>query len=1062
MVRLGKCDMLHIMPFLNRALPLLAFLLFVSTRSSRAEVQWPQLKYTVVANVHAPTCIANAGDGSNRLFLVSQHGVILISQNEQLLPTPFLDIRSRVSADNERGLFSIAFPPGYATKRYFYVTYARPSDGAFVLSRFHVAAGTPNVSKSSSEQVLLVVAHPESNHYGGQLNFGPDGYLYCSLGDGGSFGDPDNNAQNPDVLLGKLLRLDTESGISPYAIPPTNPFVGKAGYRPEIWALGLRNPWRFSFDQATGDLYLPDVGEWAWEEINFLAAGQAGGQNYGWRILEGTYPYNVPPGTDTSVLTAPVIEYSHEIGSSITGGFVYRGPASRMSGLYIYADFTSSKIFGAVRTGGTWVTQMLDSNRHYISSFGQSETGQLYATNYVTGDISLIEEDSTSHIPTLTPAGGTYSNDQLVKASSTTPNAILHYTTNGSDPTGNDPVFPAEGLFLDAPATLKVKAFHAYYQPSASQSGTYDFMVAAPQFGQNSSYVYPSTGLYVLVFSATTNAVIHYTLDGSVPTSESTIYGPNRIHLALGPVTIRAIAIKPNYRTSAESSKLYPRPDLPIPRINPYNGRVYKGDAVSISGFSGTHYTLDGSAPTESSRLYTGPFHVTSPALLRVKGFSYGYNPSLEVSVNLFLYYQESGSNTAGSGSGTAGYADASFFYDAQYRSPEALCIDGSGNIYIADTGNHTIRKTTAFGPVSTLAGNGTAGLVNAQKTSARFSSPRGICCDKNGNLYVADDGNHVIRKIDTLGNVTTYAGSGISGSNDGPGPQAQFLALQGLQMDVAGNLYVGSEGVIRKIDPQRNVSTFATLPNAGRVSVAIKPDGTLFATDSSAKVYQVSSTGVVTVYAGGGVGFSDGDRLNAWFQTNRAVAADALGNLYLCDGNGVRKIRPDGSVYTMIDPSAGGSLSSPRGICVASNGHVWIADTDNHRIRRAYANDWDDDGIPDTSEGGTTPFIIGVNDKEVDTDQDGQSNSSEYTSGTDPRDAKSRFEIRSVTVNASNQVLIQWQSVVGKKYTLYSSEDLKTWKFFDGYIYSGNGGVLSATQYLIGKKSVFYKITVR
>ena len=216
--------------------------------SARADVQWPQLKYTLLTALSQPVQVTNAADGSNRLFIVTLPGTVRIYQGGQLLTTPFLDISARVyrGFSAEAGLFSIAFPPNYAAKRYFYLSYSRSSDGAVVLSRFTVPVATPNVADATSEQVLLVVPHPNTIHYGGQLAFGPDGYLYMSLGDGGPENDPSNNAQNTTLLLGKMLRLNTESGVSPYAIPPTNPFVGVSGYRAEIWALGLRNPWRFS------------------------------------------------------------------------------------------------------------------------------------------------------------------------------------------------------------------------------------------------------------------------------------------------------------------------------------------------------------------------------------------------------------------------------------------------------------------------------------------------------------------------------------------------------------------------------------------------------------------------------------------------------------------------------------------------------------------------------------------------------------------------------------------------------------------------------------------------
>ena len=1027
----------------------------------RAQFEWPQLKFTEVAAVTFPVQVTHAGDGSGRLFMVSQQGRIHIYQDGQLVGLPFLDIESRVSSGGERGLFSVAFPPGYASKHSFYVAYSRVDDGAIVLSRFGVPASSPNTADVASEQVLLVVEHPSDNRNGGQLAFGPDGYLYFGLGDGHLPGDPLNNAQNVNRLLGKILRLDTENGAVPYAIPPTNPFVGVDGHRPEIWALGLRNPWRFSFDRETGDFYVADGGESEWEEINFEPSGSRGGRNYGWRIFEGSHPFDVPLGYDTSALTAPVIEYSHEFGQSIIGGFVYRGPPSRLSGIYLYADFSAPKVWGARREGGLWVTQVIDTSFRQFSSFGEGETGRLYGADYYQGKIFEISEDVIVRAPVLSPAGAVYKNDQVVYATSSTPHAIFRYTTNESEPTENDPLFPAAGLLLNAPTALKVKAFHAYLLPSQSTSASYGFSAARPTFSSVSGQIQPETGLTVFLSSTTANAAIRYTLDGSTPTETSALYG-GPIHLEVGPASMRAAAFKTNYASSTVATASWTRPTLANPTIYPTNGRIYGMNRVWFTGAGGIHYTLDGTAPTEASPLFVDPFHVSAPSTLRARSFQYGYNSSAEVSVNLYLYNPESGSHTNGAGAGTEGYLNSALFNTAQFRSPEALCIDASGTLFICDTGNHAIRTFTPFGPVTTLAGNGTAGFVNAAGTASRLNAPRGICRDPEGNLYVADDGNHVIRKIDTAGSVTTYAGSGNVGMTDGPGPVAQFSDIQSVQLDVAGNLYVGSRGVIRKVDASRNVTTFATLPNPGRVAIAITPDGRLFATDASAVVYEIYAAGAVSVYAGGTVGLSDGDRTVARFAVNRSIASDALGILYVCDGDTVRKVAPNGAVYTMVgfDPEGGlSNLSGPRGLAVSSTGVAWIADTGNHRIRRAYPSDWERDGIPDDSEGGSTPFVVGVDDRLIDTDGDGQPNDVEYSGGSNPWSSSSRFQINSLIPNENGQMVVQWQSIANRRYRVFHSNDCQTWTDI-GTDFIGTGGIISLPISTAGTSARFFKIT--
>src|SRR4030095_15339060 len=254
--------------------------------------------------------------------VVEQEGRIRIVKSQTLLSTPFLDISARVSCCGERGLLSVAFPPNYANKGHFYVNYTN-NDGNTVIARYRVTSD-PDVANLNSEEILLTIEQPFANHNGGQIAFGPDGYLYIGMGDGGSAGDPQGNGQRPETLLGKLLRIDVESGMTPYAVPSNNPFVQSRFYHGEIWALGLRNPWRFSFDRQTGDLYLGDVGQGSYEEINFQSRASFGGENYGWNIMEGKHCFNSDSCNQTG-LVLPIVEYSHSEGCSVTGGVVYRG-----------------------------------------------------------------------------------------------------------------------------------------------------------------------------------------------------------------------------------------------------------------------------------------------------------------------------------------------------------------------------------------------------------------------------------------------------------------------------------------------------------------------------------------------------------------------------------------------------------------------------------------------------------------------------------------------------------------------------------------------------------------
>ncbi len=343
-----------------------------------------------------PIYLTHAGDGSGRVFVVEQAGKIKILQNGEVIQEPFLDLVDVVQSGGERGLLSMAFHPDYVSKPYFYVYYTRKPDGETVVARYQTS-GNPNLADPTSSKTLLTVAQPYANHNGGQLGFGADGYLYIGMGDGGSGGDPENYAQNVNSMLGKMLRLDIDHG-DPYAIPPDNPFVNAEGLD-EVWALGLRNPWRFSFDRETGDQYIGDVGQNNWEEIDFQFSNTPGGVNYGWRCKEASSTFNTsPPCDDSSFLDSlidPIAEYNHSAGQSVTGGYVYRGnlfPA--LSGYYFFADYVQGKIWSLDASNpGQWSQPILELDTDInISSFGEDETGELYVLDYKGGTIRRLRD----------------------------------------------------------------------------------------------------------------------------------------------------------------------------------------------------------------------------------------------------------------------------------------------------------------------------------------------------------------------------------------------------------------------------------------------------------------------------------------------------------------------------------------------------------------------------------------------------------------------------------------------------------------------------------------------
>lgn len=346
---------------------------------------------TVASGLNQPTGLVSVADGSGRLFIIEQAGAIKILKDGSVLDVPFLDLTQKVNCCGERGLLGLIFHPRYAENGYFFVDYTEEESGQLytVIARYTVSTNDPDLADPNSEERLLQIEQPFQNHKGGQVQFGPDGYLYIGMGDGGSEGDPLGNGQSLQILLGKILRIDVDNG-QPYAIPADNPYVSGGGL-PEIWAYGLRNPWRFSFDRLTGDLYISDVGQDAWEEVDYLPAGSPGGANFGWRYYEGSHPYrDSPPTGETFVM--PVAEYNHTLPNpAVIGGYVYRGQSlPAWWGVYLYGDYGSGRVWGLLHLAdGSWQNaQMFDTGIN-ISSFGEDQSGEIYLVDYAGNILKL-------------------------------------------------------------------------------------------------------------------------------------------------------------------------------------------------------------------------------------------------------------------------------------------------------------------------------------------------------------------------------------------------------------------------------------------------------------------------------------------------------------------------------------------------------------------------------------------------------------------------------------------------------------------------------------------------
>jgi len=363
----------------------------------------PQKQYTYDIEVAFPNLssdqpvgLYSAGDGSNRIFVLERKGVIRVFDNAETVTTStvFLNITKRViSTGTEEGLLGLAFHPEFSSNGYFYLDYTTDNPLRTVVARFSVPQSSPDNADENSEQILLEVLQPFSNHNGGQLAFGPDGYLYIALGDGGGAGDPQDNAQDRSSLLGKILRIDvdTTTGDLMYGIPTDNPFVGNTvGYREEIFAYGLRNPWRFSFDSATNWLWAADVGQNRVEEIDIIESGE----NYGWNIMEGNLCYDPAEGCNQTGLQPPIWTYGREQGISVTGGFVYRGLGmTGLNGWYIYGDYGSGRIWALQYDGSTAVDKELAKTDLRITSFGLDDQNELYVCDFRGRIYRLVESE---------------------------------------------------------------------------------------------------------------------------------------------------------------------------------------------------------------------------------------------------------------------------------------------------------------------------------------------------------------------------------------------------------------------------------------------------------------------------------------------------------------------------------------------------------------------------------------------------------------------------------------------------------------------------------------------
>ncbi|MCB1100647.1 MAG: PQQ-dependent sugar dehydrogenase, partial [Verrucomicrobiae bacterium] len=912
------------------------------------------------------------------------------------------------------------------------------TSGSFRVSRFRWELGASEIASNAEERLLeFQLLAPGMRHFGGQIAFGPDGYLYVGVGDGGVRADQHHPSQQLDDLRGKILRINVHPPVGDegktYLVPADNPFVNHEGARPEIWAYGLRNPWRFDFDPMTGDLFIPDLGEETQEEINFQAADAGGGQNYGWPYFEGMEPI-VPDPPDDVNLTEPVFVYGKELGSAVIGGFVFRHPSvAHLQGAYVFGDYSSHRIFALQREGADWTLgEILGPSRNF-SDLALSPEGGLLAADATTG-VSRTSTSVPLSVPSFSSKSGPGTIVDKIKIDSRyiDKRLIYRYTFDGTDPDESSQPIADRSFYINVPElpsfTFKFRAF----PPGGAAPGPIlEGEFQAGTWVQIESQDFDRTG-QVKLTPWPSDAVIHYTLDGSEPDATSSALAPGEtIPLdSFAPIRIRAVALHPEFVTGELRDLVFERQVLRVESLVGERGFMRPGQELVLSSpLPGAiiRYTLDDTEPTAESAVYTGGFIPPPGQTVKAKAFvgefaspttEHGGDQVNPLPVRAIERIAGAPELETGAASRIQAPAlDMRFVPKAIHGNSERLFVGSSVQF----------------------------GLYEVRDGMARL-----VVRESHGDMIALPDQNILIASLSSshqivIYNLDSFVVEQILGSadkpsnNDGSAQEATFTAPSFLAPAPGGGVYIVSlsgvrQSVVRHIRQDRSVETFAGNGTIKVEDTPVPKNEAMFGeiyglvTDlASGVIYLLEGNGRILKLEGGMVSelltiqasqsrtTIDGALGTATFRQIRGLAIDSDGNLFLIDKHVRRLDTKTGQVNT-IDHNIEDLI---RDVEVTSTGEIFLS-TD-HSVFRVSLADRDGDRIPDHLE---PEASVGINDMIADDDGDGIANAADML-----------FENRALSLRAaviavpgSDRISIVFPRTIGKSYRIDTSPNLVDW----------------------------------